>query len=141
MRSITPLALVFTFLVCINTSGLSQDICYCNFEKGKSDNDYKLVSIYTMHPDNYGHRADLRYKLLDQSPSADNAYQIEVSLGENTYLYQVHQLRLSYHGVELGYMSNLQRGVKKIIAHLFQDCPKVSELKSQQLEMLFNTDL
>ncbi|MEK6480641.1 hypothetical protein WJR50_24065 [Catalinimonas sp. 4WD22] len=141
MRSITHLALAVILGLIIHTSGLAQDLCYCDFDKHTGEDSYATVSIFSTNQDTYGHIGDLQYKVVNRDASQeDNTYQIEVRIGRKTYSYQVDQLRLYYDGLDLGYMSNLRIGLMKIVSQRFQQCPQAAQANSAQLELLFNAD-
>jgi hypothetical protein len=124
----------------ISLESFAQSQCLCEFERRDSGENHTTVNIFSADQENYGLVESFRYKVLRDDTPNENSYSIQVMLDQKTYLYEVENLQLYFDESRIGYMSNLQIGLTKIISHLLPEaCSRVSQMHPSLKEILFNT--
>lgn len=146
-KVIPGLTFLLTLLLFIHVEGISQSHCFCEFERSQEKEGYTRVNIYSMEQDNKGLIGSIAYKVLrneiqSNKDTHQSTYPIEVRWDGAIHQYQMNKLQLYEGESRIGYASNLQIGITKIIPHLLpKQCDSATQMQGSQKEILFNAQL
>lgn len=131
----------------VSEEGFGQGHCFCEFERGQDKDGYTTVNVFSMNPENYGLIGSIAYKVLrneiqSNKEAHQSSYPIEVRLDGVRHQYRMKELQLYDGENKIGYASNLNIGLTKIIPHLLpKQCTSATQMQGAQKEILFNAQL